>query len=550
LDLKTIAHLGRFKDIAVVLIKYGFEELVAEFDLPGKGLIQKIHRVDVETTFYERIRLALEDLGPTFVKFGQVMSLRPDLVPVSLAQELKKLQDEGKPVEFLAVREVMAKKLDKPLDQVFSFIEEKPVAAASLSQVHRAILLDGRTVVAAKVQRPEIRPLIKTDLDILAAIAEHLHTRSPEAAVYDLPNLVRVIRKTLLHELDFRREARHIRVARSYLKGESQVHIPRVYEEYCTEDLLVMEFIQGKRLKDWDVRDQDQGEYLAKLGLKTMIEQILNYGFFHADPHPGNVLIQEGPVFCLLDWGMVGRLTPSARQELIDLIVAVVDKDSEKLTQTLLTISMGEHQLNRGGLERDLLELLDAYHAIPIKDLHLGQLLLEITTLMREHHLRLPPELAVMVKAMVSAEGTALLLYPGLDIVSEAEPHVRRLAKKRFGPKTLWRNLRNTLGQILIAQRKVPEQLGQIVNKIVRGELSIRFEHENLGGLQRTLENTFNRLTLGVIIAAMIIGSSMIITTGVKPLLFGLPALGVVGYLISGVLGLWLVFSIIRTRRF
>jgi ubiquinone biosynthesis protein len=550
LDLKTLANLSRFKDIVVTLLNYGFDALVADLDLPGKVLVQKIHKVDLQMSIYERIRRALEDLGPTFVKFGQIMSLRPDLLPAPLIQELRKLQDESTPIGFSEVREVIERSLKHSLEDVFSSFEEEPIAAASLSQVHRAVLRGGGRVVAAKVQRPGIYHKIETDLDILEIVAQHLHERLEGARIYAFPELVRMIRRTLMIELDFTREARYTKIARTRLMGDSKIYVPEVYGEYCTEHLLVMEFIHGTRLKDLDLHAEGGGESLARTGLGVTIKQILEDGFFHADPHPGNVLVKEGGVLCLIDWGMVGRLTQAARFELIDLIKAMVDKDSEALMNALLAMSGEEGQVDQRGLERELLDVLDSYHAVPLKDLRLGQLLLDITTLVREFRLKIPADLAIMVKALVTAEGVALQLYPDLNVISEAEPYVKRLAARRFRPREIWRGIRGTLLQFFGSHGRVPRRLRQIMDKLVQGELAIRFEHENLGGLIHALQNIFSRLTFGIIIAAMIIGSSMIITTGVRPFLFGYPALGVVGYVISGVLGLWLIFNIIRTRRY
>ena len=550
MDLKTISNLGRFKDIVVTLMKFGFDDLVQRLDVPGAGLVKKIHKVDRELSTYQRIRYALEELGPTFVKFGQIMSLRPDLLPPALIHELSKLQDEVGHEDYIKIKKVIEESLDKPLETVFSAFDEQPLAAASLSQVHHGVLAEGGLAVAAKVQRPGIRHKIEMDLDILAAIADRLHERSEELRAYDLPNLVRVTRRSLLRELDFTREARNMRIARSYASDDSAVYIPRVYEDYCSEQLLVMEYVKGTKLKEIERDSLEEPAALARQGLKAAIKQILEDGFFHADPHPGNMLITNEQRLCLLDWGMVGRLSETDRYELIDLMKSVVERDTRALLNALLRIANGEPGIDRRALERELLDLLDSFYATTIGDLNLGELLMDMTALVREHRLRLQPDLVLMVKALVTAEGTARLIYPELDVISEAEASVKQLAAKRFEPAAIIRHVRSSLSDLLALYRVLPSRFSEIVDKLDRGELSVRFEHENLGGLRNTLEGGSNRLTLGIIIAALIIGSSMIITTGVKPLLWGFPALGIIGYVISGVLGLWLIFTIIRTRRY
>jgi ubiquinone biosynthesis protein len=368
--------------------------------------------------------------------------------------------------------------------------------------------------------------------------------------VYDLPNIVRVTRRILLRELDFTREARNMKVARSFMEADMGVNVPRVHMDITTDKLLVMELIMGRRLRDVDPRTLEQPEILAGNGLRAAIKQILEDGFFHADPHPGNLMLTEGNVLCILDWGMVGRLTAHDRYQLVDLIHTVVDRDSRKLADCLLDMSYDTEAVDRSALERDLLEILDEFHSVSLKRMNLGNILLDIASLLRNHKLRLPSDLVVMIKALVTAEGTARRIYPDLNVVAEAESHVRRLAVRRHSPRVAWRELSTTLGRFKSLAGDFPNRVTRIMDKMDRGELHIRFEHENLGPLRRTLDNSSNRLTLGIIIGSMIIGSSMIITTGVGPLLFGFPLLGVLGYSVSGILGLWLVFNILRSRKY
>jgi ubiquinone biosynthesis protein len=550
MDLRTIARLGRFKDIVLTLIRYGFDDLVQRLDLPGTGVIKRIEKAGRELGTYERIRYAIEELGPTFIKFGQIMSLRPDLLPAPLIRELSRLQDEVAPEEFDTIKPVLQRSLGQDLTEIFSSLDEKPFASASLSQVHRGVLREGNRTVAAKVQRPGIRRKIELDLDILETLVNRLNERSEDLRAYDLPNLVRIIRRSLLRELDFTREARNMKIARSAMEEEAGIYIPEAYDEYCSEQVLVMEYLEGKKLKDLDALPRDDAEILARQGLNAAIKQILEDGFFHADPHPGNLLVTGDHRLCLLDWGMVGRLSERDRYELVDLIKSVVEKDSEGLVDSLLLLAKGEYGIDRRAMERDLLEILDTYFAVPIKDMNLGHLLLDITGVLRSYRLRLPPDLVIMVKALITAEGTARQIYPELNVVSEAESSIERLAAERFWPGRLWHSLRSSIRHFLALQRQFPLRAYQIMDKLDRGELAIRFEHENLEGLRKTLEHIFNRLTFGIITGAMIIGSTMIITTGVGPLLFGFPALGLIGYTISGLLGLWLVFNIIRTRKY
>jgi len=549
-DLRTLSRLGRFRDLIAVMLRYGFDDMVERLNVPGMGIVRRFHHADVDLTAYQRIRLALEELGPTFVKFGQIMSLRPDLLPPPMILELQKLQDEVAPLDFESIRPVIEEEMEGPLEDRFSRFEETPAAAASLSQVHRAVMKDSGLAVAVKVQRPDIQGIIRADLDILEAFARQVHERVEGVQVYDLPNIVRVTRRLLLRELDFSREARNMKVARSFMDAEMGVNVPRVHIDVSTDKLLIMELILGTRLREVDPRTLEHPEALAGNGLRAAIKQILEDGFFHADPHPGNIMLTEGNVLCILDWGMVGRLTTRDRYQLIDLIQTIVDRDSRKLVDCLLDMSSNTEEVDRSAIERDLLDILDEFYSVPLKRLNLGNILLDIASLLRTHRLRLPSDLVVMIKALVTAEGTARGIYPELNVVAEAEGHVRRLAARRHSPRVAWKELRTTLDRFKSLAGDFPNRVTRIMDKMDRGELHIRFEHENLGPLRRTLDNSSNRLTLGVIIGAMIIGSSMIITTGVGPLLFGFPLLGVLGYSVSAVLGLWLVFNILRSRKY
>ncbi len=550
MSIKTLMSLGRFKNIVMILMKYGFDDLVERLDIPGIGIFRKIKKADHNLGSFERIRHALEELGPSFIKFGQIMSLRPDLLPLPLIDELSRLQDDVAPVEFAVIKEAVEKNTMKPLHSTFSHFNSEPLAAASISQVHRGVLSSDGRIVAIKVQRPHIKSNIKKDLDILSAIAVQLHERVEYLQSYDLPNLVHITRQNLLRELDFKREARNMRIAASYRNEKSEVSIPSVYEEYCTEHLLVMEYIDGTKLKDLDTETLSNPALTARQGLRTAIKQILDDGFFHADPHPGNLLITQDERICLVDWGLTGRLSRKDRGQLIELMKSVMEKDSEAMVSALLKICRAEGIVDQRSLDRDLLDVLDSYYSVPLKDMNIGHLLMAIIELLRKYRLSFPADLVIMIKALVTAEGTARLIYPDLDILSEAKEYVSKLVLERLKPESILRSFRSNLSGFLNLQKEMPGHIMAILDKTNRGKITLGFRHENLGVLMNTLDNITNRITAGIIIAAMIIGSSMIITTGVEPLLFGFPVLGVIGYLISGFLGLWLIFIIIRGRKY
>ena len=551
MELKTFTNLARLKDIVMIMARFGFGDLIQRLDLPVKPLVHTITpKVDTDMDVYQRIRLAFEELGPTFVKLGQILSMRPDVLPLPLIRELSKLQDAVGSIPFEEVKQVLEKEFNAPLEDLFRSFDPKPVAAASLSQVHKAVHPDKNRVLAVKVRRPGIVKTVETDLNILEILADKIHHNMESLQMYDLPGIVAANRRTLLKEIDFSREARYIQIAKSKIEKESDIVIPEVFTEFSTPRVLVTAFIKGKKItSDMDLPAAER-KVLAANGMQSAILQILEHGFYHADPHPGNMVITRDNRMCLMDWGMVGRLTPDERNDLLFLIRAAVDKDSRKLAQLVSSIATAHKNVNTGHLEKDLIEIMDVYLSLPLKEIQVGTLLEDLVEVLKSHALRLPPDMSIVIKALITAEGTARMLYPDLDVISEATPHVRRLVSRQYSKGYIWQRLRNNLSAMWGLQQHLPHTLSSILRKIESDDITIGFDHKNLSPMQKALESSFNRLTLGIVLGAMIIGSSMIITTGVGPLLFGYPALGMTGYLISAVLGLWLIITIIRGKAY
>jgi ubiquinone biosynthesis protein len=551
MDILALSRLARFRDIVGVLFKYGFDDVAERLQLPGMALINKTRVVLPEMSTWERLRHAMEDLGPTFVKFGQILSLRGDLLPGDLINELEKLQDSVAPVPLDEIMGVLKKALGKPLDEIFSLIEEEPLAAGSLAQVHRAVLKEENLPVALKIRRPDIVKTVEIDLQILEGAAPHLSEHLEFARTYDFVNLVKELKRALLRELNFTLEARNMQIISQNMAGEKDVIIPEVYEFWTRPSVLTMDLIDGVKLKDLNPEKIEEHEQLAQTGLRVVVKQVLENGFFHADPHPGNFLVVEDKQLCLIDWGVVGILPSETRYELVELISAIGDMEAEKVFDILVSLTAANvAQINERLLLRDILEILHLYHSVPVGKLDLGQLLMDLNSMLRTHHIKLPSDLALMFKTMVTAEGTARRFYPELDVIAEIEPFVRRLGTERWKPSQVWRRLSRQLRFYFKLQSNLPGAIQRILQKIEQGDLNIKFRHENLGGLQKSLDNVSNRLSFSIILASLIIGSSMIITTGVKPLIFGYPAIGLVGYLISAFLGIIVVISIFRSRKF
>lgn len=549
MEIKSILNLNRFRHIIWVLLKYGFDDVIHRLDLPGSFILKRISRVKGVLTVNERIRMVFQELGPTFIKFGQILSMRPDLVPGLLVLELKKLQDQVPPAPQPAVQLLLEKALGRPMDTVFSEFDWTPLGSASLAQVHRARLKEEDKVVAVKIQRPDIRPLIRADLNILTIIAHRLNELRTYQ-LYDFPGLVEELRFSLTRELDFTREARNMTIFRKTLSFPDLMYIPEVFGTYTTPYVLTMELVEGIRVDQLD-ESIVYREQLARNGARIMLDQMLRHGFFHADPHQGNLLIMKDGRLCFLDWGMTGRITRDLRHRLIEMIQALIQKDSDTLLR-LIPYLTGDvpSDVNRNRLERDLLDLIDAHYGLSLKEIQLGDLVLSLMNLLNEHRLRIRSDFALLSRAMLALEGLGKELAPDFNLIEEARVLITELVKERWSLKTLSQDFRSQGLNLYDLVQDLPARLQAFFRKVDKGDLTLTFKHTGLSTLNNTLERISNRVTFGIIIAALIVGSSMIITTGVKPLLFGFPALGVVGYLVSGILGLWLIINILRKRKF
>jgi ubiquinone biosynthesis protein len=551
MDLHAIPRLNRLKTIILTLIKYGFDDVVARLELPGKLLKMisgsKAGEYTNEST-WRRLRYVLEELGPTFVKLGQVLSLRTDLIPSALADELKGLQKEVPAEEFQSIKQFMEDEFETPLNTVFLEFDEAPLAAASLAQVHRAKLgpeYNG-AVVAVKVQRPNIDSTIRYDLELLRMLAEEIHQHVEDLRVYNLPAVVRELSDMMRKELDFTSEARNMRAARHNMQEEKNLYVPAVFPEISTARVLIIELVEGQPLEEIDSLPNSVRLKVAQTGIRTALSQILEDGLFHADPHPGNIMILPDGRMSLLDWGMVGRLTPDMRLKLLALMLGLIDKDSDVVLDILLAISDVRLETKRERVHRDIIGVLDNYFAMPAASQSIGGLLYQVTEVFRLYSIPIQPDLAGMVRALLTSEASARLMYPELDIIGEAEPYIKRIILSIYSPHSLARRLRSRLLRIIHTRRFSLDLIYSILDKLDRDQLTLQLEHRGLDHFEHSFRRVINRLSLSLLTAAIIIGSSMIITTGVKPLLFGYPVFGIVGYLISAFFAAWIIVNIIR----
>lgn len=553
---KSIRHLARYQEILRVMVKFGFWEFVEKIRV---GLIRNITKnifPKLEQRKYAalgtptRLRLAFEELGPTFVKLGQMLSIRPDLIPPKIAEELTKLQDEVEPVPFEKLKPSVEAEYGKPLLEVFSGFDETSLAAASIAQVHRAQLKSGDEV-AVKILRPKIHKTIETDLEILLNLAELIEKHVPESKLYDPVGIVHEFSRTIEKEQNLVTEGRNIEIFRRHLQNDDTIKITKVYWDYTRETILVTEFIDGIKISDLDgikKRHLDPKQ-LAYNGASAILKQIFELGVFHADPHPGNIFALSGNVIAPVDFGMVGRIDDEMKDYLLDLLLGVVDKDVYRISRVLLNIGIINEQINTRSLNRDLSDYLDRYYGIPLNQLDSGKLLNEFMELVRDYRIKLPSDLVMMGKAIVISESVGRHLYPQFNLFDLLVPYARKLLLSRFNPMHHYRNFNRLIYQVMDILKKFPTDAEIFLAKMRRDQITVRFQHQGLENFSRELDRSSNRVSFSLIVAALIIGSSIIIHMNKGPSIFGYPILGIFGYVLASILGLWLIIAIMRSGK-
>ncbi len=553
--LSVVRDLPRLHEIASVLIHYGWGDVVRILGV--SHILERAGRLlhwqtTSEVTALDlpvRIRMALTELGPTFVKLGQVLATRVDVFPPDWIAEFEQLHSRVPPVPFEAVRPLLEKALGHPLDEVFDHFETSAFAAASIAQVHRAVLKDGSRVVV-KVRRPDIVPKIEADLRILGHLARLVESEMPESRRYQPSQIVQQLQRSLRRELDMVKEARNIERFAQNFANEATVHIPRVYWEYCSEVVNVQEELRGVPGTDLNAARAaglDLG-VLAARGGDAVLKMILLDGYFHADPHPGNVIYLPGNVIGMIDFGMVGRLTDRRREQIIDFLNAMVLKDEEGMLNVLLTWS-GEAEVDEERLAYDISEMVFSYDNLPLKDVQIGPLLADVTALMRDNNLTLPSDLTLLFKALITLEGLGRQLTPDFHMVDHLEPFIRQVYASRYTPAAMAKRARHGLKEMLEVVLGLPRDLAHLFRLARRGSLRIDLDLKRLDHFGHQLNRASNRLTMGVLTASLVVGSSIIMTVEGGPTLFGLPLFGLLGFLIAFFNSLWILFSIWRSDR-
>ena len=553
---RTYRQLNRYRQILSILLKYGFGDWLDRLHVGpvlnrGIRVFSRARAERLSTlTRSERIRMAVEELGPTFVKLAQILSTRPDLIPLELTQELEKLQDQVPPIPFAQAKQIVEAELKAPLGEKFESFDEIPLAAASIGQVHSAVLRGGQRVVV-KVQRPGIRRVIEVDLDILYYLAGLSEKYMEEAELHRPTRIVEEFARTLEKEIDYQVEAAHAeRFARQFL-GHPFIYVPRIFRELSTSRLLTMEFVQGIKISEISTLDQSglDRKAIASRGADLILEQIFKHGFFHADPHPGNVFIMPGNIICYLDYGMMGSVNRQGREDFADILQGVVRRNESRITQALLRIVHWDVEPDRRALERDIADLVGFYLHQPLKELRLAVLWKQLLELITRHRLRFPADIFLMVKAIATVEGIGVSLDPDFDLTAKASPFIERIKLERFYPGRVLEGIVDSGTDVAQLLKDLPGDVGEILRQAKQGKIRIGFEHRGLEDFMAHLDRISNRLAFALLAAALVIGSALVLQANIGPTLWGLPLPGFLGFMIAGFLGISVLVSIIRSGK-
>jgi len=554
--LGAARDMGRLNAILGVLIRHGFGDTVRRLGLADSlekagHALKWDHAADLARLEPPvQVRLAMEELGPTFVKLGQILAGRADLFPPEFIAEFEKLHSQVPPVPLALLRPQLVEDLGDQPEMVFARFDPEPMAAASIAQVHRAQLKDG-TEVIVKIRRPGIADTIAADLRLLARLAAVAEAEIPALRPYRPQLLVRELARSLKRELDLASECRNAERIAANMASLPWIVVPRVHWAHTRERVNVQDLIvgvPGHHLEQLDNDGYDRN-LLARRGAQAVLKMIVQDGVFHADPHPGNVFYLPDNRIAFIDFGMVGRLSARRREELLSLLLGLVERQPQAVADVLIEWTGDEHGVNLSQLESEIEAFVDQYHGVPLAQLNLGQMLADVTALLREHHLALPSDLALLIKAFITLEGMGRGLDPAFHMANEALPQLRQVVRDRYRPKVLATRTWQTLRRALAVAEQLPGDVARLLRNARRGRLQVGIEVAHLRRVGDQIDRAANRLAMALVISALIVGSSIVMTVEGGPTIWGLPAFGFLGFLGAVLGGAWLVRAIWRTGR-
>lgn len=550
-------RLRRYRHIVAVLMKYGLEE-VAEA-LRSKLLVRlgeraaplRVKRAAVGQSRAHRVRLALEELGPTFIKFGQLLSTRPDLIPAEYVHELEQLQDQVKPDSSGRIRAEIERQLDGKVGDVFAQFDPTPLAAGSIAQVHRAMTREGDAVVV-KVRRPGIVDIIHAECEILEELTAVLRVTIFEREAIDPRQMVREFVQAVAAETNLAEERRNqLRFLKSF-ESDPAIHVPRVYEKYCTGAILTMEYIDGVKPSEPQTlveRGLDP-KVVARRGADFVLRQVFELGFFHTDPHPGNFFLLPDNVLAPIDFGQVARLSSRDGRVLNEIILSIVENEASRLARVLDREDMLDERTDVNKVTSDMDQLIDTYRNLPLKNIPFGAIVTRTFDLFRSNYVRPPAQFTLMLKTLATIESFARSLDPDFNIMEAMKPYARRASLRDLEPKRLLRHMRRAVADAGDLAARLPDDANVILSKFRQGKFLVRVHHEHLENLSNTVDKSSNRISFSLIIAALLVASSMLVAQeGTVLGLFSLQTMGIVGYIMAAIIGIWLLISISRSGR-
>lgn len=553
---KRYKHFHRYREVAQTLAKHGFGFLIRQMGLTDFLKQKKIKPKKQEEPLLstgERIRLVVEELGTTFIKIGQILSTRSDLLPAEWTAQLSKLQDRVHPFSFLEVKKQIENELGQTPEQLFEFIEAEPVAAASIGQVHRAVLKDGKEAVI-KVQRPGIENNIRTDLEILFDLARLLEKHTDWAKAYELRETVMEFERILVDELNYLVEGRNIDVFRRNFIDDPKIYIPEVYWDFTTKRVLTMEYIKGVKLNEI-TKLTEMGVNLEAVAINlssSVFKQVVIDGVFHGDPHPGNIMILPDNKIGLIDFGIIGVIDDDMKEKFGELLIALVSRNTEAILKSFLNLGIAPPTINRRELRQDIERLGHKYYDLPLSKIKLGETMKEFMDLAFEHEIRLPAEFTLLAKTLIVLEGLISGLAPHISLMEIAEPFGRKLMKRRLSYQYLKKWITKNVQDYAEIFGSLPRQTLDFLNILEKGQFKVTLEHKQLDKLTDEMNHMINRLSFSIVLASLILALALTIhrlEQPMLPMLWKLP-LAEIGFIIAGTMGFWLLISIIRSGRF
>jgi len=549
-------HIHRLRVIANTFAKHGFGYLL---DILGiRDVLPPFKRFQSDQVSRlsrgERVRLVFEELGTTFIKLGQVLSTRSDFLPKDIVKELEKLQDWASPVDFSSIEKIIKEELGGEINELFSSFECEPFASASIAQVHEAELITGEKVVV-KVQRPNLKEVVETDLEILFDLARIAERRTSWGEKYHFTDLVEEFSSSIRAEMDFRIEGRSADRLRENFKGDARVYIPRVFWDYSTSKVLTLERIHGIKLNQLEqltAAGYDRAE-LAENFAQTMMKQILLDGFFHGDPHPGNIVVLERGALGFMDFGIMGSLPPEKKNQLAQIIIALANQNSDLLMHTIFEMGIVPSEVNRRELKADLDKLRDKYYEKPVEEIKIGDAFNDLLDISFKYSIRLPSDFVLLAKVVIITEGIVKQLDPELSIMKVVEPFAKKLIRRQLSPAVLKKTLRGYMLDYIYLLTEVPKLVRGLKERIDEPEVKGVIRHEGFERLLIKMDQIVNRLSFSIVLLAFsILMSGLVVayalSTPKKTVFFNFPVFEV-GFIAGGVLFFWLIFSIIRSGR-